>query len=91
MPTPCAAGCLHGSYGGGKSHLAAAIAHHLVAAGWSVRYRTVPGILDADQGGLQDDGTADAVFADLLTRDLLVLDDLDASASAATTTSGCSG
>jgi hypothetical protein len=69
--------CFHGAYGGGKSHLAAAIAHELVKRDWSVRYRSVPGMLDAIKAGFKD-GTADDVFDDLLRCDLLVLDDLGA-------------
>lgn len=69
--------CFHGAYGAGKSHLAAAICHHLVDAGAEVRYRSVPGMLDAIKAGF-DTGTADAIFADLLRCDLLVLDDLGA-------------
>lgn len=69
--------CLHGSYGGGKSHLAAAICHVLVDRGLEVRYRSVPGMLDAIKAGFKDD-TADVVFDDLLGCDLLTLDDLGA-------------
>lgn len=69
--------CLHGAYGAGKSHLAASIAHVLVASHWSVRYRSVPGMLDAIKAGFKD-GTADQVFADVLAADLLILDDLGA-------------
>lgn len=69
--------CLHGAYGGGKSHLAAAIANALVAMRWSVRYRSVPGMLDAIKAGFKDQ-TSDDVFDDLLAADLLILDDLGA-------------
>lgn len=69
--------CLHGAFGAGKSHLAAAIAHARAAAGEQVRYRSVPGLLDALKAGF-DDHTSDAVFDDLLTCDLLVIDDLGA-------------
>jgi hypothetical protein len=57
--------CFHGAYGAGKSHLAAAIAHVRLAAGASVRYRSVPGMLDAIKEGFKD-GSSDAVFNDLL-------------------------
>lgn len=69
--------CLHGSFGAGKSHLAAAIAHTRAAVGEQVRYRSVPGLLDALRAGI-DDHTINAVFDDLLTCDLLVIDDLGA-------------
>lgn len=69
--------CLHGAYGAGKSHLAAAIAHTLVSKGWAVRYRSVPGMLDAIKAGFKDN-TSDQVFDDLLGCDLLILDDLGA-------------
>lgn len=69
--------CLHGAYGAGKSHLAAAIAHVRAASGESVRYRSVPGLLDRVREGFKD-GTADAVFNDVLGCDLLILDDLGA-------------
>jgi DNA replication protein DnaC len=68
---------LHGTYGAGKSHLAAAIAHTLVADGWTARYRSTPGLLDAIRAGFSS-GTADSIFADLLHADLLVLDDIGA-------------
>lgn len=69
--------CFHGAYGAGKSHLAAAIAHLRVSAGWSVRYRSVPGMLDAIKEGFKD-GSSDMVFHDVLGADLLILDDLGA-------------
>lgn len=69
--------CLHGAYGSGKSHLAAAVANTLVGRSWSVRYRSVPGMLDAIKAGFSDQ-TSDAIFDDLLSVDLLVLDDLGA-------------
>lgn len=69
--------CFHGSYGAGKSHLAAAIAHLRLSTGMSVRYRSVPGMLDAIKEGFKD-GSSDAVFNDVLAADLLVLDDLGA-------------
>lgn len=69
--------CFHGAYGAGKSHLAAAIAHVCVADDWAVRYRSVPGLLDAIKEGFKD-GSADAVFNDVLGADLLILDDLGA-------------
>ena len=38
---------LHGAYGAGKSHLAAAIAHAAIACGMTTRYRSLPGLFDA--------------------------------------------
>lgn len=69
--------CLHGAYGAGKSHLAAAIALDWASRGRQVRYRSTPGLLDALKAGFAD-GTSDATFHDVLTCDLLVLDDLGA-------------
>jgi len=69
--------CFHGAYGAGKSHLAAAIAHTRVQSGWAVRYRSVPGMLDALKAGFKDQ-SSDAIFDDLLSCDLLILDDLGA-------------
>lgn len=66
---------LHGAYGAGKSHLAAAIAHAAVALGMSTRYRSMPGLFDALKRGF-DDGTSDAIFEDLIACDVLILDDL---------------
>lgn len=66
---------LHGAYGAGKSHLAAAIAHQGVASGLSTRYRSLPGLFDALKSGFEDDTTA-AIFNDVIGCDLLILDDL---------------
>jgi DNA replication protein DnaC len=65
----------HGSFGAGKSYLAAAIANHQVAAGRRVRYRTVTGLLDALRSAIRDRKT-DELLIDLLSCDLLVLDEL---------------
>lgn len=66
---------LHGSYGAGKSHLAAAIAHQGIAYGMATRYRSLPGLFDALKSGFEDD-TSTAIFNDVIGCDLLVLDDL---------------
>lgn len=66
---------LHGAYGAGKSHLAAAIAHAAVEQGYATRYRSMPGLFDALKKGF-DDGTSDAIFEDLIRCDVLILDDL---------------
>jgi len=66
---------LHGAFGAGKSYLAAAIANHQVAAGRRVRYRTVTGLLDALRAAIRE-RKADDLLIDLLSCDLLVLDEL---------------
>lgn len=66
---------LHGAYGAGKSHLAAAIAHAALDRAMAVRYRSMPGLFDALKAGF-DNGSSDAIFDDLLHCDLLILDDL---------------
>lgn len=68
---------IHGSYGSGKSHLAAAIGHVRASRGEQVRYRSTPGMLDALKAGFKD-GSSDATFDDLLSCDLLILDDIGA-------------
>lgn len=69
--------CLHGAFGAGKSHLAAAMAHERASLGEQVRYRSVPGLIDAIRAGI-DDGSSNAIYTDLLECDLLVIDDLGA-------------
>lgn len=66
---------LHGAYGAGKSHLAAAIAHAAIEAGMATRYRSLPGLFDALKAGFENDTSA-AIFDDVIGCDLLVLDDL---------------
>ena len=64
---------LHGHYGAGKSHLAAAVAHAALEAGRTVLYRSAPGLLaakDATRFGEPD------LLLDLLAADLVVLDDI---------------
>lgn len=66
---------IHGSYGAGKSHLAAAICHERQQRGAVVRYRSVPGMLDALRREMNRSGESD-LMQDLITCDLLVLDDI---------------
>ena len=68
---------LHGAFGSGKSHLAAAIGHELAAIGRTVLYRSVPALLDALRSGYRD-GSYDARMAAVCTVDVLILDDLGA-------------
>jgi len=66
---------LHGAYGGGKSHLAAAIANAAVAAGRSAHFLPVGKLLDNLTAALRD-GSSDTLLADLIACELLVLDEL---------------
>lgn len=62
---------LHGSYGAGKSHLAAAIAHAALESGRTVLYRSVPGLMDAVRASKGDD-----LLDEVLAADVVVLDDI---------------
>jgi len=66
---------LHGAYGAGKSHLAAAIANARVQDGHTARFHTAGRLLDKLTAALRD-GMADRLLDALLTCDLLVLDEL---------------
>jgi len=66
---------LHGAFGAGKSHLAAAIANERQKAGAVVRFVTVNKLLDTLRAGL-DNGSADSLLADLIDCDVLILDEL---------------
>lgn len=68
---------LHGAYGAGKSHLAAAIANKRITTGDDVYYRSVPGMLDDIRKGFKDH-SSDQIFEALLKVDLLILDDIGA-------------
>jgi DNA replication protein DnaC len=68
---------IHGAFGAGKSHLAAAIANAQQAAGKVVRFVTVNKLLDTLRSGI-DNGTTDRMIADLIACDLLILDELSA-------------
>jgi len=67
---------LHGAFGAGKSHLAAAIANSWQGKG-SARFLTVGKLLDTLTMTIRD-GTTDALLIDLLNCDLLILDELSA-------------
>ncbi len=71
---------LHGGPGCGKTHLAAAIANHRLAAGDTVCFATVPDLLDELRAGYapEADKSFDELFRRLLDVTLLALDDLGA-------------
>lgn len=66
---------VHGAFGAGKSHLAAAIANAQQAAGAVVRFVTVNKLLDTLTAALRDH-TSDDLIADLIDCDVLILDEL---------------
>lgn len=66
---------LHGAFGAGKSHLAAAIANEQQQAGAVVRFVTVNKLLDTLTAALRDH-TSDSLIADLIACDMLILDEL---------------
>ena len=68
---------LHGAFGAGKSHLAAAIANEQQKAGAIVRFVTVNKLLDVLRAGIDaNDGSPDRLLADLLNCGCLILDEL---------------
>lgn len=68
---------LMGSYGCGKTHLAAAVANHAVAHGVQTLFLTVPDLLDWLRYSYQDpDETFENRFEEIRNVRLLVLDDL---------------
>lgn len=67
---------LHGAFGAGKSHLAAAIANSWQGRGVA-RFLTVGKLLDTLTMSIRD-GTTDSLLIDLLNCDLLILDELSA-------------
>jgi DNA replication protein DnaC len=67
---------LHGAFGAGKSHLAAAIANAQLGQR-VVRFLTVGKLLDILTMTIRD-GTTDRLLADLLDCDVLILDELSA-------------
>lgn len=66
---------LHGAFGAGKSHLAAAIANAQIGTGRRARFLTVGKLLDTLTMTIRD-GTTDRLLGDLLDCDLLVLDEI---------------
>ncbi|MBW7885196.1 MAG: ATP-binding protein, partial [Caldilineaceae bacterium] len=74
---------LTGTYGSGKTHLAAAIANARLAAGEPVVFMVVPDLLDHLRTAFspQSETTYDQLFEQLRNTPLLVLDDLGAQSS----------
>lgn len=71
---------LHGSYGTGKTHLAAAIANVRLARGQPVLFVVAPDLLDYLRAAFspQSDVTFDQRFEEVRSTPLLILDDLGA-------------
>ncbi len=69
---------LHGEFGCGKTHLAAAIGHHLTARQKSVLFVSVPDLLDHLRATFSPDSDTpyDRRFEDIRTASYLILDDL---------------
>jgi DNA replication protein DnaC len=69
---------LSGTYGSGKTHLAAAIANYQLEQGGRVIFVTVPDLLDHLRSGFRtgDDGEDDLDFDEVRSIPLLILDDL---------------
>jgi DNA replication protein DnaC len=72
-----------GTYGCGKTHLAAAIANERLALGQPVIFMVVPDLLDHLRAAFspQSDATYDEIFEVVRTTPLLVLDDLGSQSS----------
>lgn len=66
---------LHGAFGAGKSHLAAAIANEQQRAGAIVRFVTVNKLLDILRAAI-DTHSGESLIADLIGCDCLILDEL---------------
>lgn len=68
---------ISGPVGGGKSHLAAAIANQLLQADMTVAYASVPELMQFLRAGFSDDTTGQRMQA-LKDVEVLVLDDIGA-------------
>lgn len=67
-----------GSYGSGKSHVAAAICNRMLDQEYRCRYANVPETLAELRATYNGNGKEDAILDELTTTDLLVLDDIGA-------------
>jgi DNA replication protein DnaC len=66
---------MHGSFGSGKTHLAAAVGHVCVKNGMSVLYRNVPALLDELRHAIGQH-KLDAELDKFVNVDVLILDDM---------------
>ena len=69
---------LYGAVGTGKTHLAAAVTHEAMAAGWQhCRLRVWPEWLEALQATFDGEGKASVLVDELKAGQLVVIDDID--------------
>lgn len=68
---------LHGNYGTGKTHLAAAVLHEATARGFNCRFRVWPQWIERLQATFGGHGDSSAVVDELKSGQVVVLDDLD--------------
>lgn len=68
---------LHGNYGTGKTHLAAAVLHEAMAQGLNCRFRVWPQWIERLQATFDGQGSSSAVVDELKSGQVVVLDDLD--------------
>lgn len=66
---------IHGSYGAGKTHMAASIGHEVVMTGKTVVYRNMPSLLDNLRTAIGNHNL-DAMIDKFVSADLLILDDM---------------
>ena len=66
---------VHGSFGAGKTHLAAAIGHECAITGMSVMYRNVPELLDNIRSAINHHNL-DSLIERFVKTDILILDDI---------------
>jgi len=66
---------IHGSYGAGKTHLAAAIGHVVASKGWGVTYKNMPELLDTLRKAIGEHRLDQELVA-IIESDVLILDDM---------------
>lgn len=68
---------IHGTSGCGKSHMAAAIANMVSAAGYEVIYRSMPAMIDYMRDAMKN-GNLETVYSMISKADIVIFDDIGA-------------